>query len=106
MSLASSSDLRASRGRSPGLSSKTGMSFLALDLVVAAWVCLEEEENEVRVVGCRGTTELEVSIHTAKTQSAMNTSVVTVDAYEVDDDDGLLLLRDLPDAMREIGNYG
>jgi hypothetical protein len=34
----------------------------------------------------------------------MNTTVVTVDAYEVDEDDGLLLLRDFPDAIRENGN--
>jgi hypothetical protein len=53
----------------------------------------------VRVLGCGGTTEVEVSIHTPKTQSAMNTTVVTVDAYEVDEDDGLLLLRDFPGAI-------
>lgn len=103
LSLASSSDLMASSGRSPGLSSKTGSSFLALADLVVVWGSLEEENNAevaVRVVvGCGGTTEVEVSIHTPKTQSAIKTTVVSVDPYEVDEDDGLLLLRVFPDAI-------
>lgn len=75
------------------MSSKAGR----LDLVVVVVVVWGSFLVIVlRVVVSGGVTELELSIHTAKTHSAKNTNVVAVDAYEFEEEEDLLLIRDFP----------